>query len=71
MKKIRIIARQRIINPHTMKVHDDNGLRALNGYYEDVITVEVPFDETSFVLQFEEAHPELKGWNFQLVEIDK
>lgn len=71
MKKIRIIARQRIINPHTMKVHDDNGLRALNGYYEDVITVEVPFYETSFVLQFEEAHPELKGWNFQLVEIDK
>ena len=71
MKKIRIIARQRIINPHTMKVHDDNGLRALNGYYEDVITVEVPFDETSFVLQFEEAHPEIKGWNFQLVEIDK
>ena len=71
MKKICIIARQRIINPHTMKVHDDNGLRALNGYYEDVITVEAPFDETSFVLQFEEAHPELKGWNFQLVEIDK
>ena len=69
MKKYRIIARQRIIDPKTKRVHDDFGLMALNGYYEDVVTVEEPFDETSFILQFEEEHPELRGWDFQLSEI--
>ena len=37
MKKINIIARQRIIDPYTRKVHNDDGLRALNGYFEDEI----------------------------------
>ena len=70
MKKIGIIARQRIIDPRTMKVHSDAGLRALNGYYEDFVIIEVPFDKTSFILQYEEDHPELKGWNFQIIELD-
>jgi hypothetical protein len=70
MKKIGIIARQRIIDPRTMKVHSDAGLRALNGYYEDVVIVEESFDKTSFILQYEEDHPELKGWDFQIIEID-
>lgn len=69
MKRMAVIARQRIIDPKTMKIHTDEGLRALNGYYEDVVTVEEPFDETSFILQFEEEHPELRGWNFQLSKI--
>ena len=65
-----IIARQRIIDPYTMKVYNDAGLRALNGYYEDVIMAAEPFDKISFILQYEEDHPELKGWNFQIIEID-
>ena len=69
MKKINIIARQRIIDPYTRKVHNDDGLRALNGYFEDVVTVDEPFDEITFVLKYEETHPELKGWNFQIAEI--
>ena len=41
MKHIKIIARQRIIDPHTGKMHNDQGLMALNGYYEsEIIEVE-------------------------------
>ncbi|MBO5938444.1 MAG: hypothetical protein J6Q82_02970 [Clostridia bacterium] len=69
MKRISIIARQRIINPHTMKVHNDNGLKALNGYFEDIVVVDEPFNETTFILQYEEKHQELKGWDFQIKEI--
>ena len=36
MKKICIVARERIINPSTGKSHSDDGLRALDGYFEDV-----------------------------------
>lgn len=69
MKKIGIIARQRIIDSTTKKIHNDDGLRALNGYFEDVVLVEEPFDETTFVLKYEEDHPELKGWSFQIIDI--
>ena len=69
MKKIGIIARQRIIDPTTKKIHNDDGLRALNGYFEDVVLVEEPFDKTTFVLKYEEDHPELKGWRFQIIDI--
>lgn len=68
MKRICIIARQRIIDPRTKKIHNDDGLRALNGYYEDVVSVEEPFDEVSFILAYEEEHPDLKGWNFQILK---
>ena len=69
MKRIAVIARQRIIDPKTWKIHTDEGLRALNSYYEDIVIVEEPFDETTFILQFEAEHPELRGWNFQLCKI--
>ena len=36
MKKIRVIARERIVNPETLRVHNDAGRMALNGYYENV-----------------------------------
>ena len=54
MKKYRIIARQRIIDPKTKRVHDDFGLMALNGYYEDIIEINEPIDEIMFHLQFHE-----------------
>jgi len=69
MKKYRIIARQRIIDPYTKRMHDDKGLMALNGYFEDVITVEDELDRVMFILQFEEVHPEFKGWNWEITEI--
>lgn len=34
MQKIKIIGRQKIINTSTGKIHDDDGLKALNGYIE-------------------------------------
>jgi hypothetical protein len=41
MKRIKIIARQHIIDPNTGKLHNDQGLMALNGYYESgIIEVE-------------------------------
>lgn len=33
MKRYRLIARQQIINPQTHQVHDDEGLKALDGYW--------------------------------------
>ena len=69
MKKIRIIARQMIINPSTGKVHTDEGLRALNGYFEDIKEVEETYDIIPLILQYEELYPEIKGWDFQIIEI--
>lgn len=37
MKRYRLIARQQIINPQTHRVHDDEGLKALDGYWESPI----------------------------------
>lgn len=69
MKKVRIIARQMIISPETGEVHSDEGLRALNGYYEDIIQVPETYDSTRIVLNFENEHPEFYGWNFQIQEL--
>ena len=70
MKKYRIIARQRIIDPKTNRIHDDFGLMALNGYYEDTIELGEPIDKIMFSLQFELDHPEYRGWNLQIIEIE-
>ena len=69
MKKIKIIAREMIINPTTGKVHPDEGLRALNGYFEDIKEVAENYDKISLILQYEEQYPEIKGWNFQITEV--
>ena len=37
MKKYKLIARQRIINPQTKSIHNDEGLKALNGYWESSV----------------------------------
>ncbi|NCB43532.1 MAG: hypothetical protein EOM59_13080 [Clostridia bacterium] len=69
MKKIRVIARERIINPETWKVHNDVGLMALDGYYENVFQVDETYNKTMFILELEEKHPELKGRSFEIVEL--
>lgn len=69
MKKIRVIARERIINPETRRVHNDAGLMALNGYYENVFQVDETYNETKFILELEEKYPELKGRSFQITEL--
>ena len=69
MKKIKIIAREKIINLRTGNVHSDEGLRALDGYFEEIHEVEDKYNSTSLILQYEELHPELKGWDFQIIEL--
>lgn len=69
MKKVRIIARERIIDPKTGRKHNDAGLMALNGYYEDVIDVEDDYNKTTLVLRLEEVRPEFKGCSFEIIEI--
>ena len=70
MKTIKIIARSRIINPNAGEIHCDEDLRALNCYYEDVIEVDENYDKVSLVIQYEELYPEIKGWDFQIIELD-
>jgi len=69
MKKIKVIARERIINPETWRVHNDSGLMALNGYYENVFQVDETFNQTMFILELEEKFPELKGRSFEIIEL--
>ena len=69
MKTIKIIAREKIINPRTGNVHSDEGLRALDGYFEDIKEVEDKYNGTSLILQYEELYPEIKGWDFQIIEL--
>jgi len=69
MKKIRVIAREMIINPETQKVHNNAGLMALNAYYENVFQVDEMYNKTMFILELEEKYPELKGRSFQIIEL--
>lgn len=69
MKKIRVIARERIINPRTGKVHTDAGLMALNGYYENLFEVDDAYNTTMFILGLEERNPELMGRAFEITEV--
>lgn len=70
MKYIKIIARQRIINPHTGKSHSDQGLMALNGYYEsEIIEVGDFYDKTTVISEFENLHPEVKADIYEIREV--
>lgn len=70
MKKLRVIARQRHIDPKTGKKYSDAKLVTVNAYYEDVIEVEDSYDKNMLPLQLGEQHPELSGWTFQIIELD-
>lgn len=70
MKRIRVIARERIINPSTMRIHTDAGLMALNGYWENIYEVEDDYSQTSFIDDLEGKNPELCGRDFQIIELN-
>lgn len=69
MKTIKVIGRETIINPATGNCHDDAGLRALDGYYEEVFSVEDNYDKTGFILELEKEILKLKNYNLQIEEI--
>lgn len=70
MKKIQIIASQRLINPATGKVHSIEGLRARNAYYESLpFEVDDNYDPNTVVLKFEEKYPEYTGWLYKIIEL--
>ena len=68
MKRIKLIARQRHFESKTGKRYTDAKLRTVNAYYEDVFEVSEDYNQTMFLLYFEEEHPEMRGWAFQIVE---
>lgn len=68
MKRIKLIARQRYLDSKTGKKYSDERLRTINAYYEDIFEVNEDYNQTMFLLQFEEAHPDMRGWTFQIVE---
>ena len=48
--KVKLVARQQIINDFTGNIHDDFGLKALDGYYEsDCIEVPETFSEVEVI----------------------
>ena len=55
MKLIKVIARERIIDPSTKKIHTDEGLRALDGYYEETIEVDESYDINEGCLKVKEC----------------
>ena len=70
MKHIKIIARQNIIDPHTGKPHNDQGLMALNGYYEsEIIEVEDSYDENTVIINFGKLHPDVKADTYEICEL--
>lgn len=66
MKHIKLVARQKIINPSTGEIYDDNGLRALNGYYEKVIEIDDSSDVRTVVSDYLDKHPELNGFDIKI-----
>lgn len=68
MKRIRLIAMKRHLEPKTEKPYSDAKLMTVNAYYEDVFEVPDDFNKTMFLLQFEADHPEMKGWLFEITE---
>ncbi len=52
-----------------MCLHNDTGLIALNGYWENVYEVDDNYSKTSFILDLEESIPELRGRTFQIIEL--
>ena len=68
MKRIRLIARQRHLEPKTGKQYSDAKLMTVNAYYEDVFEGPEDFNKTMFLLRFEADLPEMNGWLFGIVE---
>ena len=65
LQKSDMFAREEILDSKGRK-YDDNGLRALGGYCEEVIEVEGKFDEAEILSQFEKKHPQFKAKDLEL-----
>ncbi len=66
MKTVKIIARQEIINATTGMLHDDTGLKALNGYCEQYVEVEDVQDITTVIDKFIVDNPNYRSANFEI-----
>ncbi len=64
LKRIKIVARQMIIG-----IHNDDGLKALDGYYEEILEIINKFDPIRIVENFEKEHPEFASWDIQIEEV--
>ncbi len=70
MKTVKIIARQDIINASTHKLFDDDGLKALDSYFECFVNVEDEHDVVAIEKQFIKDNPKFKDSNIELVVLD-
>ncbi len=68
MKLIRVIAREKNISP-TGNLCNDKALKALNGYYEQVFSVEDNYNKDLFLSKLIEEMPELNNPIFEIIEI--
>ena len=66
MKKVLIVARERIFKNAGPEVHDDFGLRALNGYYEESLEVDDSLRNPEIVQQFIERNPQCANWSIEI-----
>ena len=69
MKTVKVIARDRIINPATGERYDDEGLRALNGYFEDYFHLKEPYNEIALVNEIRTKYPKTEYWDFEIIPI--
>ena len=71
-KKVNIVARQLILNPVTGKLHDDQGLFALDGILHGtprMVSEHADDNETMSMLikEFEEKHPDFHADSYELI----
>ena len=70
MNTIKIVARQKIVNPSTNKIHNDEGLMALDGYAEEYIEVSDEFDANNLIDDFLSKNPNFVGCSIQIESIN-
>ncbi len=69
MKGVKITARQNIIDSKTNKLHNDQGLKTLDGYFEsELYVVEDPYDKDLLIDEFKKMHPEIKADTYEVFE---
>lgn len=70
MKKLEVTGRPLWIDPTTQKRYTVSQLRAMNGYYEDIIGVDDNYDVLMLDLNLREKYPELHICSFKFEEIE-
>ena len=69
MKKIKIIARESIVKADFSGKHEDEGLKALDGYIEKVVEIKDEDNREKAVNLFTEEYPQTRLWDFEIEEI--